>query len=132
MVTTEIINETFIQRIVTRDSKIINDTQKQVVGDNLQVKSGKLSNFLENYHFHIDGTHFVFQTLNYLRFLDIRYRKDRLSERRNLALYNRVIWGVLYHETMPSLRYGLTEDIKTKIREQLIASMDTQQTIQFD
>lgn len=124
MITTDIINETFIQRIVNRDAQIINDTQKQVVRDNLQVRSGRLSNYLNNYHFNPEGTHFVFQTLNYLRFLDIRYRKDQLSKRRNLALYNRVIWGVLYHETMPAIRYGLTEDIKNKIREQFIAGMD--------
>lgn len=118
MITEDAIKESFIQKIVFRDFKIIKDTQQQVVNDNLNIRSGKLSQNLTNYHYHIEGTHFQFLTLNYLRFLDIRYRKDRMYERRNLALYNKVIWGVLYHETLPTLKYGLTEDIKKEIKKQ--------------
>ena len=55
----------------------------------------------------------------YLRFLDIRYRKDQMETRSKLALYNRVIFGVLYLETMPDLRYELTEEIRMKIGLQL-------------
>ena len=59
-----------------------------------------------------------------IRFLDIYYRRgadDRISRhiRRNLALYNRVVWGVLYHETFPEIKYGFTEEVRTNIRKEL-------------
>lgn len=38
---------------------------------------------------------------------------------RNLALYNRVVWGVLYHETFPELRLGFTNEECQGIRKML-------------
>lgn len=130
MITEDLISKTYIQNIVARDSKIIKDTQAQVVSTYLHRRSGNLINSLIDYHYHIEGTHFTFQTLNYLRFLDIHYRHPMVAERRNLALYNRVIWGVLYHETLPDLKNGLTKDIKETISAQLRDS-DTQLELQF-
>ena len=57
--------------------------------------------------------------LRYMRLLEIQYRNQDMKTRRKLALYNRVIWGVLYHETLSTLRYGLSENIKQSIREDL-------------
>ena len=50
-----------------------------------------------------------------------RQRNDRIAKfkRRNLALYNRVVWGVLYHETFPQLRYGFTDEVRQTIHNQL-------------
>ena len=66
---------------------------------------------------------YYIRILPYLRYLDIRYRKgsDRVSRhiRSNLALYNRTVWGVLYHETFPELRYGFTKEIQDTIRHEL-------------
>ena len=66
--------------------------------------------------------------LPYLRFLDMQYRhrNDRVAKfkRRNLALYNRVVWGVLYHETFPELRYGFNDEVRKEIREQLEKSLN--------
>lgn len=59
------------------------------------------------------------RVFSYLRFLDIRYRKQELFFRRKLALYNRVIWGVLYNETLQDLRYGLTDNIRELMRNDL-------------
>ena len=63
-----------------------------------------------------------------LRFLDMAYRQrnDRIAKfkRRNLALYNRVVWGVLYHETFPQLRYGFTDEVRKAIRTQLQNSLN--------
>ncbi|MDU1012385.1 MAG: hypothetical protein E7A49_05685 [Parabacteroides sp.] len=56
---------------------------------------------------------------SYLRFLDIRYRKQDMFFRRKLALYNRVIWGVLYNETLQDIRYGLTDNIRQLMRDDL-------------
>ena len=53
-------------------------------------------------------------------------RRDRISKfkRRNLALYNRVVWGVLYHETFPQLRYGFTDEVRKIIHDQLEKSFN--------
>ncbi len=50
-----------------------------------------------------------------------RTRNDRIAKfkRRNLALYNRVVWGVLYHETFPELRSGFTNEVRQGIRKML-------------
>ena len=64
----------------------------------------------------------------YLRFLDINYRRgsDRISRhiRSNLALYNRVVWGVLYHETFPEIKYGYTQEIRSSIRQELEQALE--------
>lgn len=138
MITDDIINKTFIERIVSRDAKIIRDTQSQVISTCYNGGTGRLLNYIKTSHHHVEGLHFMFPVLNYLRFLDIQNRnssrgkRTMLAERRNLALYNRVVWGVLYHNTLNSLKYGLTEDIKNSIRKQLQQSVDTQQTIDFN
>lgn len=47
-----------------------------------------------------------------------------MKVRRNLALYNRVIWGVLYNETLPDIRYGYTQDIRNAIKKDLIRALE--------
>lgn len=47
-----------------------------------------------------------------------------MKVRRNLALYNRVIWGVLYNETLPDIRYGYTQDIRKSIRQDLERALE--------
>ncbi len=69
-------------------------------------------------------SHIIFvRILPYLRFLDMGYRlrNDRVAKfrRRNLAVYNRVVWGVLYHETFPQIRYGFTDEVRKTIHNQL-------------
>ena len=70
--------------------------------------------------------------LPYLRFLDMQYRQrnDRISKfkRRNLALYNRVVWGVLYHETFPKLSYGFNDEVRNSIRQELEKSLNPQKS----
>lgn len=47
-----------------------------------------------------------------------------MKARREMALYNRVIWGVLYNETIPDIRYGYTQDIRKHIIELLRRGME--------
>ena len=47
-----------------------------------------------------------------------------MKVRRNLALYNRVIWGVLYNETLPDICYGYTQDIRNAIKKDLIRALE--------
>ena len=117
MITEEIINDAYIRSIVNRDRKIIYRTQAQVVRANF-IDTGTLARYLVSKPFSEQGTTFWFRVLSYLRFLDIKYASRQ--KRRSLALYNRVIWGVLYGETLPDIQYGFTSDIKEKIRAQLM------------
>lgn len=126
MITDEMVKKEFISQIITRDIKIIYDTQESVVRSVFHSGTGNLANFLSRKPISISGDGlqktFYMRVFAYLRFLDIRYRKDRMETRHKLALYNRVIWGVLYNETMPDLRYGLTSEIRKKITAQLQAA----------
>lgn len=126
MITDEIIKKEFIHQIVTRDIELIYTTQEKVIRTVFPGGTGNLADFLSRKPITISGEGlertFYMRVFSYLRFLDIRYRKDRMETRLHLALYNRVIWGVLYNETMPDLRYGLTSEIRKKITAQLQAA----------
>ena len=47
-----------------------------------------------------------------LRFLDMKKFGD-------MKIYNKQVWGYLYNDILPELKYGLSEDIKTGIRSEL-------------
>ncbi len=94
--------------------KVIFNTQAAVVRANFH-GTGNLQRHLQKKPLEVANKTYFFRILPYLRFLDIKY----MASRRNLALYNRVIWGVLYNETLPDLRYGLTQDIRNGIRSAL-------------
>ena len=64
--------------------------------------------------------------LPYMRFLDIYFRENIIL-RRNLSIYNRVVWGVIYGEVLPNLRYGFTQDIRKYITRQLQEGSDIDQ-----
>lgn len=118
MVTDELIRDRFIHSIIRRDMKVIYDTQASVVRANFH-GTGNLARHLERMPFQVNDKTYYFKILPYLRFLDIKYRGERMAQRSRLALYNRVIWGVLYNETLPDIRYGLTQDIRNGIRVEL-------------
>lgn len=126
MITKEMISEAYINRIVKRDVNIIYQTQQEVVAENLKSQTGTLASHLIQRPFELEnmGSKQVYymRTLPYLRFLDMSVVTMRT--RRKLALYNRVIWGVLYHETLPAIRYGLTQDIRDSIGAELQAAAD--------
>ena len=124
MVTDELI-KVFISQIIRRDAAFIYDTQARVVRENFSTdgRSSTLAYYLSKRPFSLSGQGlnlvYYFNVITYLRFLDIKYSKDKMGLRSKLALYNRVIWGRLYNETIRDLKYGLTEDIKRDIRQRL-------------
>ncbi len=127
MITDEMIKQRFIHDALSKGINTIFETQERTVNSYLNRRSGELSDFLSKRPItNMSGAGkevFYIRTLSYLRFLDIHYRRgsDRISKyiRSNLALYNRVIWGVLYHETFPEIQYGLYDSIREGIRKQL-------------
>lgn len=126
MVTEQLIRKEYIHNVLSRDAKFIYDTQAQVLRDNFtNERAMELSKFLETKPFATSGNElkptYYFRIFPYLRLLDIMSSRQVLTKsyRSKLALYNRVVWGRLYNETMYSLRYGFTQDIKDSIRANL-------------
>lgn len=133
MVTDSLVRDKFISETLSQGVKKIHAIQEQVVRDNYQLRTGRLVSTLSAHNFISSSqgySHTVFvRILPYLRFLDMAYRvrKDRIAKHRraNLALYNRVVWGVLYHETFPELSYGFTDEVRKQVGKELKEIFDT-------
>jgi len=132
MVTDSLVRKKFVHDTLQKGVLKIYSTQENVVRNNFQRRTGRLMTLLSahSYDSHISGhsQKLFVRILPYLRFLDMQYsrRNDRISKskRRNLALYNRVVWGVLYNETFPDLRAGFNDEVRREIREQLEKSLN--------
>lgn len=127
MITEDLIRKRFVHDTISQGINQIYQTQESVVSTYLHTRSGNLLAHLQRRPFssHVSDTkaEYFMRIFSYLRYLDISYRKsnDRISRhiRSNLALYNRTVWGVLYHETFPELRYGFNDEIRNSIRKEL-------------
>lgn len=124
MITEELVKKKFIHDVVKKDIRYIYATQNEVIRRNFTNKRAlDMARFLKTAPFSMDSeglrANYYMRIFPYLRFLDIRYSRQMEGLRARLALYNRVVWGVLYRDTLPTIRYGLTEDIRRGIREQL-------------
>ena len=136
MITENLIKKEFLHDTLVKGVNKIYETQNQIVSKYLSNRSGRLSSFIQRrpftYSDEENRTVLYMRILPYLRFLDIKSRKgnDRVSRhlRRNLALYNRTVWGVLYHETFPEMQYGFTEEIREGIRRELTQALQQDQT----
>ncbi len=127
MVTDALIRKQFVHTTVSRGIRKIYATQEDVIRSNLQEHTGNLLSHAVKAPFQSNVSDaravYYIPVLPYLRFLEISAKKgqDRLSryKRSNLSLYNRVVWGVLYNETFPELRYGLSAEVREQYRQQL-------------
>lgn len=126
MISEGAIKTQYVREILERDAKFINETQGKVIEENFRRVSGKLLRSIYRKDFIIQGDDnrmmLEFSFLRYLRFLDIKSSMDRFKNkelRSKLALYNRVIWGRLYNETRSDIKYGLKDDVKERIKEEL-------------
>lgn len=136
MITEELIKQRFIHDTISQGINLIYETQEKVVRTYLNTRSGNLLSNLQKRPFTSqdsgNGKVYYIRIFPYLRYLDIAYRKgnDRISRhiRSNLALYNRTVWGVLYHETFPELRYGFTKEIQDIIRRELEQALQYEQS----
>lgn len=128
MITDQLIKKTFIHNVVSNGFKEIKRIQQEVISENLNVISGDLLKSVQKNPLSLIGTErqvYYMTVLPYMRFLDIHFRQD--MQRRKISIYNRVIWGVLYGEVLPALRYGFTQDIRKYITRQLQEESDINQ-----
>lgn len=107
MITDQLIRSRFINEVMSQGINKIYETQEKVVRTYLNTRSGNLVSHLQRRPFSAQEEDskqvYYMRIFPYLRFLDIHYRRtsnDRISRhiRSNLAIYNRVVWGVLYHD----------------------------------
>lgn len=134
MITDDLIRQRFIHDTLSQGINLIYETQENVVRTCLNTRSGNLLAHIKRRPFTSTESDtkqvFYMRIFPYLRFLDINYRKgsDRISKhrRRNLALYNRTVWGVLYHETFPEIRYGFNDEVRRSIRQELENALSQQ------
>lgn len=136
MITDDLIQKRFVHDTISHGINLIYQTQENVVRTYLHTRSGNLLAHLQRRPFTSQESgakvQYFIRIFPYLRYLDIAYRKggDRISRhiRSNLALYNRTVWGVLYHETFPELRYGFNDEIRRSIRAELEAALKYEQS----
>lgn len=127
MITDSLIKKKFVHDTLKAGINKIYTTQENVVRSNFHSHTGRLLTSLSAHSYDSEiseeSSIIYLRLLPYLRFLDMQYRtrKDKIAKvkRRKLALYNRVVWGVLYHETFPTIRYGLTDEVRDSINQDL-------------
>ena len=128
MVTDSIIKKKFIHERLQKGLAQIYSEQEQTITAQLDTRTGNLRTWASRRQYDMRISSSGDYTVNvrfapYLRFLDMMYRgrRDRVSKykRSKLRLYNRVIWGVLYRRTFPSIRFGFTDEVRQNIRKKL-------------
>ncbi|MCC8186494.1 MAG: hypothetical protein LIP08_03005 [Bacteroides sp.] len=127
MITEDILADAYIRRIIARDADRIYTTEAYLIRSNFtDSRAGRLASFLLTQPYTSVGSaghqRFHFRILTHLRLLDILHsprRQNGTTKRKPLALYNKVVWGILYNNTLPDIQYGFTKDIRDSIREQL-------------
>nr|DAP40420.1 MAG TPA: hypothetical protein [Caudoviricetes sp.] len=133
MITDTLVRDKFIHDTLSQGISKIYATQQQVLRSGYNERTGRLRSSLSAHNFTSTSQGysrtFFIRTLPYLRFLDMAYRQrnDRLAKHRraHLALYNRVVWGVLYHETFPELAYGFTDEVRARLSKELHETFDS-------
>lgn len=125
MISEGILKAQFINRVLERDQRFILNTQRKVIADNYH-RVGTLFQHLSSHPISVHGSGskvtMALNYLTYLRFLDISSKRDK-NLRSDLSLYNRVIWGRLYNETLLDLRSGYNQEIEENIYNQLNMSI---------
>ena len=62
----------------------------------------------------------------HLRFLDIQYRKPKGKRAQGQSnLYNKLVWPILYKHVFPELRYGLTDEVRNSLHNQLSHAIES-------
>ncbi len=130
MIADDLTRKKFIAETLRRDIGLIYRTQEAVVNTHLKVRTGTLRTTLSRHEAQIKDTgervSAFLRILPYLRFLDLQYRraysgntKKMKKKRAKFALYNRVVWGVIYNETFPDICAGFTNEVRQAWRKKV-------------
>ena len=132
MITDQCIRPEFVSETLRRDLQVIYKTQQEVVDRYLKVRTGTLRASVSHPEFALESSTgriaVRVRILTYLRFLDMQYRmgSSRLGKKKraNMALYNRVVWGLLYNETFPDIEAGFTTEVREAWRKKMEGALN--------
>lgn len=131
MVTESLIRKKFVHETMREGMQKLQDAWRPAVGV-FKVRSGRLSSFANHPAPMTEITSsrysISYSVPLHLRFLDMRYRRKkgmsayetkgvRVKDSHNL--YNKTVWPILYKEVFPELKFGLTDEVRHQIRQQL-------------
>ena len=128
MITDSLIKKKFIHQSLQRGMEQIYSAQEKVITGELDTRTGQLRQWASRRQYDMRISSSGDYTINvrfypYLRFIDMMYRgrKDRVSKykRSKIAVYNRIIWGILYRRTFPAIRFGFTDEVREGIKKNL-------------
>lgn len=124
MLSSQRIQTAFRSEILRESADMIRIEQLKVVNDWNLIDSGDLALALQKRHFTVrdfnTGGRLTVRVLKYMRFLDINGIAKGSMRRGAYHLYNRILFGYLYNQTMPQLKYGYTEEVQQLMRNKLI------------
>lgn len=125
----------FVRKILERDVRNIYKAQQKIIGEriwhegrnlkavdrkiDIRRRTGRLENALSNPDFYLKSSGETFEVAAnypiYIRFLDMRRKKD-------LRIYNRQIWGILYNNSMKEIKFEYGKEIADKVGDALRAA----------
>lgn len=117
------VKQRFLSDILRESAQRIRTEQQKVVSDYDLFESGELRSSLQG-HFSVTASgesgNLSMSYLKYARFLDLkRPATPWIKRKEGYHLYNRIVFGNIYNYTLPSLRYGLTDELKQTIGKEL-------------
>lgn len=121
------IKRAFRSHILRESAELIREKQREVQQDyNLFGETGELAKSLKGGFTVRDFDSGAILTMNYLvyaRFLDMKYFKTegaRKKRKNEYHIYNRLVFGYIYNQTMHELKFGFTDETQQLIRNKLI------------
>lgn len=129
MITNDMIKREFIHRTVSSGFQRISKMQERAAARSYTGGTGYMRSHFAGVPLAVEkpGEHYALRTLDYTRFLDIKYAKGGTFRSSGRApLYNRIVWGVLYRDVIPELRYGFRQSVKDAIRNDLKDMSETE------
>ena len=129
MITESLIRKKFVHNTMTDAVNRLYTAWRPAVSV-FQVRSGELQRFAQSGASSkqiSDGSYELrlFIPLH-LRFLDIQYRKPKGKRAQGQSnLYNKLVWPILYKHVFPELRYGLTDEVRNSLHNQLSHAIES-------
>lgn len=118
MVTESLIRKKFVHETMKEGMQTLQDAWRPAVGA-FKVRSGQLRGFADNPSPMTQITNSRYSVHYFiplhLRFLDMRFRRKKGRR----VLYNKIVWPILYKEVFPELKFGLTDEVRRTVRQQL-------------
>lgn len=116
------IKSVFLSEVLTKAAVDIRAKQSIIVSDWNLFDTGDLERMLKG-HFSINkaglGGSLTMTYLTYARFLDMA-DKRRKVKKEGYGLYNKTVFGIIYGETLNSLKFGFTEEMAKDIENRII------------